>query len=70
MMAVIALGNLKWIIIVSQLSFETSNPSIACITSKKGMLTDPKEIFPKKRKKQLNSSAINNFIWDLLGFNY
>ena len=56
-MAVIALGNLKLIIMYSQVSLLAVEPNKLLITSLNGIATCPKEIF--------NNKAINNSIDDI-----
>ncbi len=60
--AVIALGNLKFKMIISQLSFTESPPIIIENISLVGMLTEPKLIFIKNKKTSKTDNRIKCFV--------
>tara|TARA_B100000768_G_scaffold170519_1_gene176992 strand:+ start:1036 stop:1521 length:486 start_codon:yes stop_codon:yes gene_type:complete len=64
--AVIALGNLKSKIIVCQLSFEIDLPVKIFIMSSKGIETDPKLIFKKKKTINKTDNNIKLFLIEML----
>jgi len=68
--AVIALGSLKWRIIVAQLDFELSFPNKTAMISSRGMDTEPKLMLTNKTITNPKESVINCFVYDFWIINY